>query len=105
MYDDPKVTELYDVDYIVTKIMFFTYKKFPHFSYISHHTNIRLHTTVTIREHSSFLVLTINGKVYNMVHDHYILLLLLSKKHLLSSNITFPALLVYSKGGHRSLSR
>ena len=38
-----------------------------------------------------------------MVHDHYILLLLWSKKHLLSSNITFPAVLVYSKGGHHSL--
>ena len=38
-----------------------------------------------------------------MVHDHYILLLLWSKKHLLSSNITFPAVLVYSKGGRHSL--
>jgi len=31
------------------------------------------------------------------VHDHYILLLLWNNKHF---NMTFPALLVYSKGGH-----
>jgi len=47
---------------IVAKIIFFTCKKFAHFSY---HTDIRLHTTVTIREHISFLLITINGKVYN----------------------------------------
>jgi len=39
----------------------------------------------------------------DMVHDHYILLLLWSKKHSLRSNITFLALLVYGKGGKHSL--